>query len=129
MKGIRSFLDQKGWTGDCDLVSFAGAARNIADPADPAHAEFALRQIGLARELHHVSHVVLMNHLDCGAYGGAKAFAASGEERARHAHDLRQARAVILEKFPDLKVTLLLAGLAENDGVTVEEIAYEEVTV
>ena len=47
-----------------------------------------LRQVALAKDLHHIKYVVLMNHEDCGAYG-------HGVSKTRHNHDLKEAAKVI----------------------------------
>jgi carbonic anhydrase len=122
MKGIREYLDAKGMTGDCDLVSVAGAAKNISNPSDSFDTPFVMKQVGLSHDLHHVKKIVLMNHLDCGAYGGAKAFGSPEEEKAKHIADLKAAGQMVKEKYADVEVTLVLAKLNEDGTVGVEEI-------
>ena len=65
--------------------------KNLLESADPSSAATARLQIKLSHDLHGISRVILMNHLDCGAYGGRAAFASDEEEYSRHAEDLRSA--------------------------------------
>jgi carbonic anhydrase len=123
MKGIREYLDAKGLTGDCDLVSVAGAAKNISNPSDPFEMPFVMKQIGLSHDLHHVKKVVLMNHLDCGAYGGTKAFTSPEDEKIKHMADLKAAGLAVKEKYPDVEVLLVLGRLNPDGSVAVEEVA------
>lgn len=122
MKGIRAFLDQNGLTGDADLVSVAGAVKGVADPAAPSETDFLLKQIGLSHDLHGIKHLILMNHLDCGAYGGSKAFASADEERSKHVADLQRSRDILKQKYPELEIKLVIAKLDEAGVVAFEHV-------
>jgi carbonic anhydrase len=122
MKGVRTFLDQNSLVGDCDVVSVAGAVKSLADPAVPAEAEFMLKQIGISHDLHEIKHVILMNHLDCGAYGGSKAFASPEEERTRHVADLQRTRDVLKQKYPELEVKLVIAKIDDAGAVSFDYV-------
>lgn len=121
MKGIRGFLDQNNLTGDCDLVSVAGSIKNLVDStASTSEQEFILKQVSLSHDLHEIKQLILMNHLDCGGYGGAKAFPTGAAEHERHLADLRKARSLIQQKYPELQIKLVLAKLGEQDDVSFE---------
>ena len=62
--------------------------------------------------LHHVSEMVLVAHRDCGAYGGSAAFKGPAEEKATQVEDLKLARGILNEKFPNLNVTVYYAEIA-----------------
>ena len=83
-KAMKEFMAEKNLLGDADLVSFAGSAKNVVDPATR---EFALRQIEISKTLHGMKNVWLVNHTDCGAYGGRKAFADDMAEHDKHLAD------------------------------------------
>lgn len=94
----KTFVDWLGKNvghGDYDRIALAGGVKNW-----PVIAE----QLDLAKRLHDVQQVILVNHEDCGAYGEAGTY-------EKHCADLRQARAEILKKYPDLKVELYYARL------------------
>ena len=70
----------------------------------------------IAVELHGVREVLLLNHEDCGAYGGAQAFPDEASERDRHQSDLRGARDEILRVFPRIRVRLFVIGFEGESG-------------
>lgn len=118
---IKQFLETERHLGDCDIVSLAGAAKNIVNPASPSDAEFALRQIDISKRLHNINNVILINHTDCGAYGGRSAFASREEEDTKHATDLAEAKKIILDRFPGLEVTTLIAQIEPDSTIHIEE--------
>lgn len=121
-KAINAYLGKTNHLGDCDIVSVAGAAKDLVSPAADASRDFILRQIDISKRLHNISRVILMNHTDCGAYGGRKAFASSEEEKNAHLGDMQKAQEYILTRHPDLSVKFVLAQIAENDEVYIEEV-------
>ncbi len=75
----------------------------------------AWKCIGVACDLHHVQKIVIVNHQDCGAYGGSARF--NGDEEAEqkfHAGELKKARAKIAEKYPGKEIILVYAKLVDN---------------
>ena len=82
-----------------------------------------MKQVGLAHDLHHVKTVVLMNHRDCGAYGGMKAFPSPEAEHDQHVTDLKKAGEMVKEKYPDVNVLLVLASVSEDGNVSFEDVA------
>jgi|SRR3989344_1764333 len=112
-KAIKKYLEEKNLLGDVDIVSVAGAVKNI---------EFIMGQIGISKKLHDIKQVILMNHTDCGAYGGRKVFSSDEEEREKHLTDLKAAEMQIHEKFPELEVRSVLAIISSNQNITFEEI-------
>lgn len=121
-KAIKDYLADRGLLGDCDIVSVAGAAKNIAAPQKETDLEFVLRQIDISTRLHGITTVILMNHTDCGAYGGRSAFSSDDEEKEKHASDMQKAREIILSRYPDLRVKKILARIKESGEVSFEEI-------
>lgn len=121
---LREHMLSLGLKDQYDLVCVAGAAKNMVDPFDPKDPEFVMRQIDIAKRLHHIKEVIIINHLDCGAYGNI--FKDKDEERHRHETDLAKARAMIYEKSPDLKVRMVLAGIHPEGGFHVEHVGEIE---
>lgn len=107
---------------NCDLVALAGAAKNLVEPKEPGDSEMVLRQIEISQRLHHISQVILLNHTDCGAYGGREAFESSEAELKRHQDDLTKAKDIILRRFPDLEVKLMLAKITPLGQISFEEL-------
>lgn len=104
-------MEEQHLLGDSDIVSFAGAAKNINDESTRA---FAMKQIELSKQLHGMTEVHLMNHMDCGAYGGHKAFTDQNAEHVFQVAELEKAAELVLKQFPDLTVVLWLADIQEE---------------
>ncbi len=94
--------DEKFGCHGYDLVHVAGGGGAILSQDSM---ELVLKQIGLSVKLHGVKEVVLVNHEDCGAYGGKKMFANDQEERRKHRDDLEAAAAIVSARYPTLAVT------------------------
>jgi len=115
---IRDYMNANDLYGDCDIISVAGAAKDIAQATD----SYVEGLVHLSKRLHDTKTVLLMNHTDCGAYGGRAAFGSDEEERAKHLADMRTAKAKILAKQPEMNVKLVLAKIVPDGSVSIEEI-------
>ena len=115
---MRDYLNEKNLYNDIDIIAVAGAAKDIAQTDN----SFAQGQVDLSNQLHSTKTVILMNHTDCGGYGGRSAFSSDQEEYDKHVEDMRAAKEKILAKHEGLEVRLALAKIGENGNVTIEEI-------
>jgi len=93
------------YLGRTDVIAIAGSCKVLAETPDSWPALFIWDQIRLAYEQHGVRQVVLTQHQDCGAYGGAAAFGSAEAEKAKLASDLRQVKEDLHRRFPDLRVS------------------------
>lgn len=108
-----------------DLVAVPGGVSDLVAPDADARQDTLLRAVQVAHDRHGVSTVWLINHSDCGAYGGKRAFADATEEFRKHAADLRAARSTIRERFPNTDARLLYATVEdrpEGPFVTFDEV-------
>lgn len=105
---LKKYLEDQGILGDCDLVSAAGAVKN---------SEFILGQIDISFRLHQIKEVILINHTDCGAYGGSQNFASPEEERVFHIAEMKKAGDLIKNRFPTLKISLILAKIDSSGAI------------
>lgn len=121
-KAVKEYLEKNNLLDNADIVSVAGAAKNLVSPQTPADAEFILRQIEISKRLHRISTVILVNHTDCGAYGGRGAFADETEEYTKHIEDLKKARESITDKFSGLEILLVIAKIASSGQITFQTI-------
>lgn len=112
MEDIKNYLGKNGIMGDCDEVSVAGAAKDLAAPEWPSSREFILKQIRISHDLHNMRRVILMHHTDCGAYGGHKAFADELEEEQKHIRDMQEAAGIIKSQWQDVDIKLILIKIA-----------------
>lgn len=87
-----------------DLVAIQGASKALVDQATR---DAALLAIETAINLHETKRVIILDHIDCGAFGGSEAFATPEDEAQAHADSLRQARDIVLGQFPGLEVVMV----------------------
>lgn len=120
-----SFLKNLGYGGSYDDVSIAGAVKNLVDPYNTTDEEFVYRQIAIAKKLHSITDMVLINHTDCGAYGGRATFASPEEEQARHTKDLLRAQEMIAGRFNEANFTIVpvLARIDAEGKIDFQKIA------
>ena len=122
---LRDFIVSQGLKDQYDEVSVAGGVQGIVSGTKHVQ-EYILNQIGTARRLHSIQDVYLINHLDCGAYGGRKAFGSDQEEHDRHTVDLLKAKQIVNQQFPDLNVSTIIARLNANGGG--QEVDFEVIS-
>ncbi len=98
-----------------DSIALPGGVKYILEGDNKA---FVRSFFDIARRLHGVSAAVLVNHEDCGGYGGASRFASRDEERAFHKNELERAREIVERELGIPRVTILFAGFSD-DGANV----------
>lgn len=119
---IGRYMDGRGLTNRYDHVILAGASLGALTDQKKAWGEAFWDHVAVAKQLHRIRRVMVMDHRDCGAYRVfLKTDVAADPERetAIHAEQLRALGAGIKARHPDLEVELLLMAL---DG-RVEAIA------
>lgn len=112
---LKQWMEKRRLLNDCDMVALAGAAKNLVNPASQ-EGQIVLNQLNISVRLHTIQKVILMNHLDCGAYGGRAAFDSDEAERQQHEGDLAKAAAVVQAKFSNLTIEQWIATI-DTDGV------------
>ena len=95
-----------------DLCVTAGSIKGLIDPQTQ---NYFLAQIEISKKLHNCQAIILTMHLDCGAYGGASAFENKDLEVANAKNELAKARAIVLQKFPELNIQTFIIGLEKTD--------------
>lgn len=108
-----------------DLRTQQGCSKDLCLGADAGQRQSMIDAVRIAVELHGVQRVFLMNHTDCGAYGGAKAFPSKDAEHEHHAQDLRRARQEILTKFLHLDVQAILISI--EDETNAPRLVFQKV--
>jgi carbonic anhydrase len=97
---ISHWIDER-FNGEADIVALAGVSKAILEGSSQ---KIALNQIRIAKDLHSVKNIYLIDHIDCGAYGGSIAFKNKDDEIDMHEDQLREAATIIEDHFPDLIV-------------------------
>jgi len=99
--GIKSF----------DFPSLPGAAKAVNESNDGDITELCT---DVPCALHHAKKIIIVNHEDCGAYGGSSKFQNGEEEQDFHEGELRKAKAKLSAKYPDKEIILAYARLVDN---------------
>jgi len=107
------FAEKELKLGSFDFPSLPGSAKTINE--SESDETVPMKCIGVPCDLHHANKIVIVNHEDCGAYGGSSKFEGDLEAEQRfHEEELRKAKTKILEKYPDKEVILVYAKLADE---------------
>lgn len=122
MTDIYEWLQNKDVVGHCDELSFAGGCKDLVSPQKESDRDYFLRQIGKLRELHGTQRIFLMNHTDCGAYGGKNAFENETHEIKKHVSDLHEAALLIVNQWPDMEVRRILMHVKEDKIIKFEDV-------
>ncbi len=106
-----------GLKDNYDHISIPGSITNLVNPETR---ELLFSKFALSVKLHLINRVVVISHIDCGAYGGSVSFGSEIAENENLCADLRMARTLLIEKYPTLEVKLFLESLVkEGDQVRV----------
>lgn len=96
-----------------DFPSVPGGAKVLNELSDDVN--LAMECIGVPVKLHHVQKIVIVNHQDCGAYGGSANFENDDKaEQEFHEGELRKAKNTLLGLYPGKEIVLLYAKLTDN---------------
>lgn len=111
-KLLKAFGRQENFV-HIDLIKIAGGAKALAGDVSPER-DFVLDQIRTSVRLHGTTRIILMLHLDCGAYGGSKSFANIDAEKAELGKQLHQAQDLVKKEVPGVRVE---GCFADFDGL------------
>lgn len=105
------YLDKRFLKG-YDLISLAGSCKGLLSDED--HRKLLLEQFQISSRLHHPDTIVLIQHEDCGAYGGSKNFQDSAAEQRFQEGELEKAAAFLSQSFPELQIERYFAKLSKE---------------
>lgn len=88
--------------GVFDFRTGVGSSKAIIASEDDRESFFNV--IRTSVKLHGIKEVWLIDHIDCGAYGGSERFHDEEIEKKFHLGKLEEASAIVQKKFPDLKI-------------------------
>ncbi len=109
---IAEFIGDLG--EDCDLITRGGGVQDLVRPKTEGHSNSLYRDTRVSIKLHNAETIYLVNHEQCGAYREMD-FSSREEEMGRHHKDLRKARKMILDRFPEKDVKLFFAKLVKGN--------------
>lgn len=114
-KETMKFVEEELGIKIYDFPKLPGAAKAINDCQNEV--DVAMKCIGVPCDLHHVEKIVIVNHADCGAYGGSSQFKGDLEaEQKFHENELKKAKEKILAQYPGKEVILAYAKLVDGGG-------------
>ena len=119
---VSDYLKSRGLEGKYDQITLAGGAIGVMSDQTEPWANTFWQHVALARKLHGIRKIIIIDHRDCGA---CKAFVSPDcadqrdRETAIHTQWMKALAREITNREPNLEIELLLMDL---DG-TVEPVA------
>jgi carbonic anhydrase len=112
-------FNRTGLQDDYNKFSLAGASLGYNQTAFPEWSATFDKHVGLAKDLHDINEIVVMDHMDCGAYRILydNPSMSRKEEYDLHVKNLQQFKGLMQQKYPSLKVS---AQLIDLDGSVTE---------
>lgn len=102
---VHKFMIQKGYDVNYDQFVLAGVSLGFNQTQNPYWADALIEHIKISKQLHHIKKVILMDHLDCGAYKSfCPGIKSEAEEMEEHKKNLAIAAERLQKEFPDLKI-------------------------
>jgi carbonic anhydrase len=105
---------------DVDHIALAGGAKGLLSPAAVQDELFANFEIAFNK--HGVERVILINHQDCGGYGGSSAFGGLDAELDFQRAQLRQAVSTLGVRYPEKQIEAYLGRLNDAGEVSFEKV-------
>ncbi len=119
-KETAKFVEEELGVKAYDFPKLPGAAKAINECLIDNDSDLAAQCVSVPCNLHHIQKIVVVNHADCGAYGGSAKFNNDSEAEQRfHEGELRKAKEKILKYYPGKEIILAYAKLVDN-GEAVE---------
>ena len=95
-----------------DVISIAGSCKGLLN--DEEHRKFLLEQFQISHRLHHPKTIALVQHEDCGAYGGSKNFSDTDAEQKFHQEEFQKAGKLLSGDFPEMDIMGYYAKLSRE---------------
>ncbi len=108
------FFNRRHMTNDYDQVSLAGASLAAVSDKFPSSNAAFWDQVGIAKELHHIKKVIVVDHRDCGAFRvafGADYQGHGAAETAQHKGVMEQVKTKLTQTHPELAAEFYLMAL------------------
>ena len=102
IQAIQRFVRRRGvrWY---DLKATAGGLRALQD-SPPVVKRWILRDVRLVHTMHGVRRIIIVQHHDCAAYGGTRAFKDFDHEMRFHRRQFQRAKRLLTRSLSGLRV-------------------------
>jgi len=114
MDDIERYMSGRKLRDKYDHIVLAGASLGAITDKYPAWSKTFWEHLDIAIKLHNIHTVMVMDHRDCGAYKvilGPEHAKDPKTEKETHAAQLKKLKVQIAEKYPKLKIEMLLMAL------------------
>jgi len=108
-KTLHAWLD-KHFPENYDLISLAGGIKHLTEDGENHNIE--LGEFLISAKLHRPKIAVLIQHEDCGAYGGSRAFKGIDKEVTFQKSQLDKAEEILKKHLPDISIKKLFVYLS-----------------
>ena len=110
---VVNYLNDQGYNNNYDEFILSGASLGYNQTIYSVWAEALDKHIELAEKLHHIGEVIVIDHMNCGAYKlfYNKNSISEPDELVLHKENANKFKKTIKQKFPHLKVKTLLMKL------------------
>ncbi|MCX6808901.1 MAG: hypothetical protein NTW50_04560 [Candidatus Berkelbacteria bacterium] len=98
-----------------DYRTEVGCSKAIIDSGIDRERFFSA--VDVAKRLHSIKEIWLVDHIDCGAYGGSKEQTSAESEREFHRNKLIEAQKIVSLKYPELNVKMIYASWDEIEVI------------
>ncbi|MBD3238558.1 MAG: hypothetical protein GF332_02890 [Candidatus Moranbacteria bacterium] len=92
---------------DFDIIAVPGAAKEILDPKS----NLVEKSLQVSSRLHCIEQIIIINHADCGAYGGRKKFDSIEQEKEFQLKQIKEAMNKIKQQIEVKKIKGLYVDL------------------
>ncbi|MDO5103703.1 MAG: hypothetical protein Q4D91_12540 [Lautropia sp.] len=114
MNEIEHYMNARGLRDKYDHVVLAGASLGAVTDQFPAWNKTFWDHVDIAKKLHHIKKVIVIDHRDCGAYKvvlGEDSVKTEKLETEAHVAQLGKLRSMLKARHPELEVETLLMSL------------------
>jgi len=114
----------KLFEGGFDVVSVAGASKNLADGNEEIKNSF-LKNVAVSIDLHEAKRIIIFHHSGCGDYAQSYNFNSLKEEKEKQLEDMKKAKEIISEKYSEVEIVFVWGELKDEEG---DEIEFQILT-
>ncbi len=118
-KPVAEYLQKNNIPEEHDLISIPGGPKDLLDNEQGLFK--AIEDVSLG--LHHVKNVLLLQHTDCGKYGGRPACGGTEEKDLEFQKDqLQQAMKVLVDAHPEVEIKPVVAHILDSGEVEFKDL-------
>ncbi len=122
-------MDVMGYNNNYDQFICAGASLGLTQKKYPHWGQTALDHLEIGKDLHKFWEIVIIDHLDCGAYKKFYPGLKPEEELVKHRFHLQEAYNMLAKKFPKFHYRAFImdiSGKFEEVNIKLDASLYDE---